>query len=174
MDRAVRGTNVTFICSNEGGPENRHTWFFNNNILPDAMSDTLLLQQVNSTDGGSYTCRVTNRAGTSNVSIVLSIEPYLIEIPEEYIEEEVNASARFVCMADGFPAPMINWLKIDGYGVMSGIETVVSHDEVLEFAPITFEDNGTYICEATAQSPSGLQLESDQAPESVLIGIAKP
>ena len=165
----ARGNNITLVCSHSGGPDNIYEWIFNDAILQED-SSTLTLDQVNSTHGGTYNCLVTNAAGNDSALTILSIEPYITVFPETYFEDEVNTSVTFSCMADGFPTPVVNWLKIDGFGVTPGMDTVASSSEVLEFTSLTYEDNGTYVCEASAQSPSGMQLESARATESVLRG----
>ena len=147
-----------------------YAWQFSDTLLLTTL--TLQLVQVDSSDGGTYTCTVTNEAGNNSNCISLSIEPYITMFPQLFIKAEVNSSANFSCMADGFPEPVINWLKISGFGVTPGMDLIVSSNGILEFVSLSYQDNGTYVCEASAQSPSGIQLQTARTPDTVVIGIA--
>ena len=53
-------------CSSEGGPLLEYTWMFSGNIIPNANTDTLIIDNVNTTHAGDYSCNVTNDAGTDS------------------------------------------------------------------------------------------------------------
>jgi len=50
-------------CLSEGGPELEYTWLFSGSVIPNANTSTLVINNVNTTRGGDYTCNVTNDAG---------------------------------------------------------------------------------------------------------------
>ena len=58
-----QGEQLMLNCSSEGGPELEYTWLFSGSMIPNANTSTLIINNVNTTDGGNYTCNVTNAAG---------------------------------------------------------------------------------------------------------------
>ena len=141
---ANRGDNVTFMCSSKGGPNNYYQWLLNDTVLP-GNSIFLNRTQVDATSGGSYTCIVKNIAGRDSSSLTLYIQPYITTFPVGYLEVELSDSVTFICHAEGFPAPVLSWVKVDGQ--MNG--TIASTTGNLTFPSVAAEDNGTYICRAT-------------------------
>lgn len=164
---AARGDSTSFMCSNRGGPNNSYQWSLND-VLLRANSSVLYLTQVDANFGGYYTCLVTNTAGMNSSFIILNIEPYIVTFPQLYLEIELSDPAMFSCTADGFPLPDISWMKVAG----SQMNSIVSTTGNLTFSSVAAEDNGTYICIASAQAlgPERLQLQIVMTPESVLIG----
>ena len=61
-----QGEQLQLNCLSEGGPVLEYTWIFSGNIIPNANTDTLTINNVSTTDGGNYTCNVTNNAGNAN------------------------------------------------------------------------------------------------------------
>ena len=58
-------------CLSEGGPLLEYTWIFSGNIIPNANIDTLIIDNVNTTYAGDYSCNVTNYAGYQNDTITV-------------------------------------------------------------------------------------------------------
>ena len=71
MRRYPYGSDIELNCTSEGGPQLEYTWIFlNGTIDNDAM---LNINSATVTDGGDYTCNVTNNAGfNSNTTTVYS------------------------------------------------------------------------------------------------------
>ena len=68
-----RGEQLQLNCLSEGGPVLEYTWLFSGNIIPNANTSTLTINNVNTTHAGDYTCNVTNNAGyQSNTFTVYS------------------------------------------------------------------------------------------------------
>ena len=67
----TQGQQLQLTCSSEGGPILEYTWLFSDDVIPNENNSTLTIDNVTTTDGGDYTCNVTNDAGadydTSNV-----------------------------------------------------------------------------------------------------------
>ena len=160
---AGRGDNVTFNCSGSGGPDNSYRWQINDTFFS-AKSSLLHLILVDATSGGKYTCLVTNRVGNSNTSVTLYIEPYFTTYPARHLEVELSDTVTLTCDAEGFPTPEIKWIKVTG-NINNG--STISVAGILKFQSITAEDDGTYICQATAQNS---RLRTAIAPASKLIG----
>jgi hemicentin len=163
---ASRGDNVTLNCFTSGGPNNSYMWLANNSMMTE-LTSTLLLPQVNASHGGEYTCLVANIAGGSNSSTILYIEPYVTEHSTVYQEVELMDAAAFYCAADGFPTPEVVWRKVSG----NQMDNVVSMTQNLTFTSVTAQDNGTYVCEFSAQIPLGREIAVSV--NSTLIGEGK-
>ena len=58
-------------CLSEGGPLLEYTWMFSDDIIPNANTDTLIIDNVNTTHAGDYSCNVTNDAGTDSDTITV-------------------------------------------------------------------------------------------------------
>ena len=58
-------------CSSEGGPLLEYIWMFSGDIIPNANTDTLIIDNVNTTHAGGYSCNVTNDAGTDSDTITV-------------------------------------------------------------------------------------------------------
>ena len=65
------GSNIELNCTSEGGPQMEYTWIFLNGTID---IDTMLnINNATVTNGGDYTCNVTNNAGfSSNTTTVYS------------------------------------------------------------------------------------------------------
>ena len=61
-----RGDQLQLNCSSEGGPVLEYTWTFSGDTIANANTDTLIIDNVNTTHAGDYTCNVTNDAGTDS------------------------------------------------------------------------------------------------------------
>ena len=66
-----QGEQLQLNCLSEGGPVLEYTWLFSGNTIPNANTSTLTINNVNTTNGGNYTCNVTNDAGTDSNTITV-------------------------------------------------------------------------------------------------------
>ena len=48
-----------------------YTWLLSGDIIPNANTDTLIINNVNTIHAGDYTCNVTNNAGYQNNTITV-------------------------------------------------------------------------------------------------------
>ena len=72
-----RGERLQLNCSSKGGPVLKYTWLLSGSISPIAYVSTLVINNVSTTNGGDYTCNVTNNAGTENDTITVYSESSL-------------------------------------------------------------------------------------------------
>ena len=77
-------------CSSEGAPLLEYTWIFSGDIIPNANTDTLIIDNVNTTHAGDYSCNVTNDAGTdSDIITVHSKSLYSVMFDGEIWTESI-------------------------------------------------------------------------------------
>ena len=56
-------------CTARGGPDNSFQWLFNNQVIVNERAEILNLGEV---EGGSYTCQVSNAAGSERATILIT------------------------------------------------------------------------------------------------------
>ena len=66
-----KGDQLQLNCSSDGGPLLEYTWLHLGNIIPNANSNVLIIDNVNTTHGGEYICNVTNNAGYERDSVTV-------------------------------------------------------------------------------------------------------
>ena len=141
------GDTATLECSSIGGPENMYQWQFNGSNIPGEISPTLVLPSVEGSDGGMYTCVVSNAAGSDNVSTLLYVSPYFITQPVDMLTTN-GSSITLLCTAGAFPSPEIHWARADGE-IRDEIDTDMP---TLLIDSVMFGDEGDYFCIASSQN----------------------
>ena len=66
------GEQLLLNCSSEGGAELEYNWLFEGSMI--ANTNTLVIDDVNTTNGGDYTCDVNNDAGADSDTITVYSE----------------------------------------------------------------------------------------------------
>ncbi len=148
---------MTFECSADGGPNNMFYWVLDdtqsvdttdlpaslNNVVE--MGETLTLNSVNGSSGGTYTCVAFNDAGFDTASVVLYVSPEILEDPMDSFAEN-NDTVTLTCVADSFPAPQYQWQLMNG----TNFEDIYSKtNSTLVFSLVDFSNFGTYRCVVT-------------------------
>ena len=64
-----RGEQLQLNCSSEGGPILEYSWLFSGDII--ANTSALIIDNVNTTHAGDYSCNATNDAGTDSDNITV-------------------------------------------------------------------------------------------------------
>ena len=64
-----QGDQLMLNCLSEGGPELEYSWIFEGNEI--ANTSILTINNVSTSNGGNYTCNVTNDAGYENDTITV-------------------------------------------------------------------------------------------------------
>ena len=70
-----QGEQLQLNCSSDGGPVLEYTWLHSGNIIPNANTNVLTINNVNTTHGGEYICNVTNNAGYDSEDITVYSKP---------------------------------------------------------------------------------------------------
>ena len=154
------GNSTILTCTGEGGPGNIFQWTFNETILENETSNHLVLPFITAiSNGGVYSCTVSNAAGNSSNSSSVFVYPVITVNPSDNFtvyHEEVT----FSCEATAFPYPEYQWFRDDGlspyyyayyaYGVYTSVLTILPY----------YDSEGDYYCQA---SSNGMSVESERA-----------
>ena len=154
----------TFTCQALGGLNSTFEWRFNGSVLADAnitstsLQSTLTISNVTASDGGEYTCIVSNLAGNNFASSTMYVHPYIVTNPAEILTAiHGTPGLELECVAQAFPSPTYSWTQLTGpLGPMTVADD--SGTGILKFFPVLFfDDLGTYVCTA---SSNGLMMNS--------------
>ena len=66
-----QGEQLELNCSSEGGPELEYTWTFSGSMIDNTNSSMLTIANLATSNGGEYTCSVSNDAGSDNDTITV-------------------------------------------------------------------------------------------------------
>ena len=142
----MEGDNVTLVCSSVGGPNNTYQWQANNSNITGETSQVLTLPHLEASDGGIYTCIVSNLAGSDNASTFVYVSPYIITQPLD-MSATYGSSVMLLCEADGFPSPEVKWGRTDQDSIRDNINISSS---TLFISFVLFGDEGEYYCEVSS------------------------
>ena len=117
---AVAGSNVTFNVSASGTAPLSYRWRFNTAIIAEATNSSLTLNNVKTTDAGTYSVVVTNVAGTATSAgavLTVNVPPSITTQPKSQ-SVKAGANVLFTAAATG-TAPLsyqwsFNGVKIPG------------------------------------------------------------
>lgn len=124
-----------------GGPENSYIWMMNEDTIGN--ESILVLGDIDASLGGTYTCLVSNAAGSDSASTTLFVAPYIVTPLDEQILTASGSNVTISCDIAGFPSPTLSWVD----------KTHVKLSDIspLEFKPVMFEDEGLYRCVASGR-----------------------
>nr|DBA21577.1 TPA: hypothetical protein GDO54_018188 [Pyxicephalus adspersus] len=114
------GGTLTLLCESEALPQPDVTWYKNGQLLPHGGSVSILnsgqrleIQNVQESDNGVYTCKMSNVAGEAELTytVVIQVPASIIHPQNETIQLTVGNSIVLSCEAEGYPPPKITWLK---------------------------------------------------------------
>ena len=64
-----QGNQLMLNCTSEGGPQLEYSWMFLGDIISNSFM--LIINNVNTTHGGNYTCNVNNLAGSHDTNVTV-------------------------------------------------------------------------------------------------------
>uniref|UniRef100_A0A3B3VSB1 Heparan sulfate proteoglycan 2 n=1 Tax=Poecilia latipinna TaxID=48699 RepID=A0A3B3VSB1_9TELE len=143
----VEGQTATLRCD-AYFPSPVITWSKLRSSLPrrqKLVNNSLVLQSVGRQDSGEYICSATNNMGTSEVTIMLEVEPpYVTSVPDD-VAVRVGEVIRLQCLAHGTPPLTYTWTKLGG----SLPSRAQASEGDLQIDLATSEDAGSYKCVAS-------------------------
>ena len=156
----------SFTCQALGGPDSTFEWTFNGSVLTDAnisstsLESTLTITNVSASNGGEYTCTVSNFVGNASNSSTLYVSPYIVANPDDILTAMNGTTGlELECVAEAFPSPTYTWTQLTG--PLGPIVVDDSDSGILTFSPVVFfDDYGTYVCTA---SSNGLMVNSSMS-----------
>ncbi|XP_034191892.2 neogenin protein frazzled isoform X4 [Osmia lignaria lignaria] len=118
---AIEGSTVTLECAANGYPKPSILWLKDGVAIDSASRDfrygriaasSLIINNVQEIDDGSYQCRAENEVETLDAAadLIVKVPPRFIKRPEDKIASE-NQDLEFECEIYGKPEPKITWLK---------------------------------------------------------------
>ncbi|XP_022240839.1 Down syndrome cell adhesion molecule-like protein Dscam2 [Limulus polyphemus] len=129
----------------------------------DNFSVALVINKLEPTHNGNYTCFATNEAATVQYTaqLVVNVPPYwMIEPTNKYVI--LNEHGNLDCFAMGYPTPQITW-KRDKVGsgtdykqILSGPDYQIFENGTLRIARTKLQDRGHYLCQANNGIGPGL------------------
>lgn len=122
----------------------------------------MTLRETQLNDGGKYTCKASNEAGSTDVDLILKVlvpptidESNIIGNPLAVAKKPFHLE----CPVSGIPQPHVAWSK-DGIPVDfdSGRMQLAQNNQTLVIKEVEISDQGRYTCRATNK---GGQAEED-------------
>ncbi|KAJ3584528.1 hypothetical protein NHX12_015023 [Muraenolepis orangiensis] len=161
---------VTLTCITSGSPQPILTWHRKGQHLElseqyllhnaDGGRSTLTIRNIGQADGGAYTCKATNKAGSQEKELFLKVfvPPHITQLRNVTAVE--GSAAVISCVAEGEPLPDISWKRAsDGQAFVEGDK---SHDgrfevrghhgkSMLTISGVRLTDRGRFECEALSR-----------------------
>jgi hemicentin len=138
--------NVTFTCGSLGGPGNSFAWSSNGQIVWGATDSSLTISNVTASDGGNYTCEVTNSAGSGSDAAHLTTLTVGLRNANQSRPANVEVSVGDFWFLDflvtGSAPYTFQWFK-DGSPIFTQTR-VVGSNSFTTFA--AYSDFGSYYC----------------------------
>ncbi|KAK3506808.1 hypothetical protein QTP70_028372 [Hemibagrus guttatus] len=155
-------SSVSIECVASGSPPPQINWLKNglplavsSHIRPLSAGQVLRIARVQVSDGGTYTCVASNRAGVDNkhYSLQVYVPPSLDGAGSTDDVTLVRGSmVAMVCVSDGTPNPILTWMK-EGVALPRDSHiTMLNHNSTLQLSNIQVAHTGRYTCVARNQA----------------------
>ncbi|KTF76822.1 hypothetical protein cypCar_00021533 [Cyprinus carpio] len=159
---AVLDSSINIECVASGSPPPQLNWLKNGLPLPVSSQIRLLsagqvlrIARAQVSDGGSYTCVASNRAGVDNrhYNLQVYVPPSL---DGSGSTEEVTVvrgnTASFICIANGTPSPTITWLRNGAAMLKDAHLLLLNQNSTLQISHARVNHTGHYTCTAHNQA----------------------
>ncbi|XP_034033022.1 neural cell adhesion molecule 2-like [Thalassophryne amazonica] len=161
---------VTFTCITSGSPDPVVTWHRKGQQLQSSEQyifnrleggrSMLTVTNIRQSDGGTYSCKATNKAGSQEKELFLKVFvlPHITQLKNVTAVE--GSAAMISCVAEGEPLPDISWRRasdgqtfVDGNKSPDGRFEVRGHHgkSVLTISGVRLTDLGRFDCEALSR-----------------------
>ncbi|KAG7239321.1 hypothetical protein INR49_029286, partial [Caranx melampygus] len=161
---------VTFTCITSGSPDPMVTWHRKGQQLEPSEQyafnrleggrSMLTIRDIRQGDGGTYSCKATNKAGSQERELFLKVfvQPHITQLKNVTAVE--GSAAMISCVAEGEPLPDISWRRAsDGQTFVDGDKSQDGRFEVrgrhgksvLAISGVRLADLGRFDCEALSR-----------------------
>uniref|UniRef100_H2ZF87 Receptor protein-tyrosine kinase n=1 Tax=Ciona savignyi TaxID=51511 RepID=H2ZF87_CIOSA len=127
----------------------------------------LVIDDPRKSDEGTYTCVAVNKAGSVNMTLVLTlaVEPSIDLLTNKHVNEGLNLS--WICPGHGVPEPDITWYK-DGKPVVDKNRFICCFCQAVRGSELRIDnleisDGGSYSCSASNRAGSTQSARSNRA-----------
>ena len=152
---ANRGENVTLQCDTSTNSSTSAYWqipsgqiYFNSDV------QTFTITDIVASDGGYYTCAITNTTSYVYSTVKVYVTPYFTNQSLNVYTSD-GMSENVTCIAEAFPSPEVYWIAtFESNGETrndSESTSDVAEQSILRFNPVMFGDEGVYVCIASNQ-----------------------
>ncbi|XP_016146102.1 hemicentin-1-like [Sinocyclocheilus grahami] len=159
---AVLDSSINIECVASGSPPPQLNWLKNGLPLPVSSQIRLLsagqvlrIARAQVSDGGSYTCVASNKAGVDirHYNLQVYVPPSLdgAGSTEEVTVVRGN-TASFICIADGTPSPTITWLRNGAAMPKHAHLSLLNQNSTLQISHARVNHTGRYTCTAHNQA----------------------
>ncbi|VDM60010.1 unnamed protein product [Angiostrongylus costaricensis] len=156
----VEHETVTLDCAVVSEPKPEVIWYrgeqplyltSNMMLSPDAMQ--LTIRAVSLSDGGKYTCKASNEAGSSDIDLILKVlvppnidKSNIIGNPLAIIDRSIYLE----CPVSGIPQPIVFWAK-DGHAIDASDKRIIfaQNNQTFGIEGVRAEDQARYTCIAS-------------------------
>ncbi|XP_035384811.1 hemicentin-1 isoform X2 [Electrophorus electricus] len=153
---AVLDSSVSVECVASGSPPPQLSWL--KNSLPLTVSahirllsaaQVLRIGRVQVSDGGTYTCVASNRAGVDirHYNLQVYVPPSLDGAGStDNVTVVKGTVVALVCVSDGNPSPSLAWLKEGDVVPLDAHIALLNHNSTLQIAHTHVNHTGRYTC----------------------------
>ena len=163
---AAVGSQVTLFCTDGGQRPDEFTWSFNGEAIVPSIdvhirpSGELILTNVQVEDSGNYTCSIWGvpgpRVDSANILVedrlfasgAPSSPPTIVTSTPSMLIVAQGDTLQFVCLAEGFPPPVVTWLK-NGRDQPNYSRVTIIPGGALTIENVRVTDAALYHCVAT-------------------------
>ncbi|XP_026667760.1 Down syndrome cell adhesion molecule-like protein Dscam2 isoform X6 [Ceratina calcarata] len=147
---------VVIPCVAYGNPTPANRWYYTRNQREEPIEDSsgrylvkdgsLIIQGVQESDAGSYTCTASNSEGSESMEVRLTVSaPLSVHVQPSIQTVDLGKAAHLTCSASGFPQAALYWLK-DGQPLRTGARIRAVSRERISVMSVAREDRGMYQC----------------------------
>ncbi|XP_069798458.1 hemicentin-1 [Narcine bancroftii] len=158
----VMGNSINIECLATGSPPPQLNWLKNGLPLPISSKIRLLsagkvlrIMRAQVSDGGTYTCVASNRAGVDNkhYNLIVYVPPRMDGADgTDELTVVKGSPASLTCITDGTPTPTLAWLKETQPLKLGPHMRVGNQGMLLQISAADVNDSGKYACVAANEA----------------------
>ncbi|XP_051167558.1 cell adhesion molecule Dscam2-like isoform X4 [Leptopilina boulardi] len=147
---------IVIPCVAYANPRPTNRWYYNRNQRDEPIDESsghflvrdgsLIIQNVQELDAGSYMCTASNSEGSGSMEVKLTVSaPLSVHVQPAIQTVDLGKPAFLTCSASGFPQAAFYWLK-DGQPLRTGARIRIVSRERISVTSVAREDRGMYQC----------------------------